>query len=74
MNLFMENDFKVLIVDKDKTINYDEQYLENIKVIDFNGAILSWNSWLAHSSHSNSYLLQQQLYERIIFNVLLKSA
>jgi hypothetical protein len=35
MNLFMENDFKVLIVDKDKTINYDEQYLENIKVIDF---------------------------------------
>lgn len=35
MNLFMENDLKVLIVDNNKVINYDEQYLENVKVIDF---------------------------------------
>ncbi|MDD4718311.1 MAG: hypothetical protein PHY00_00640 [Bacilli bacterium] len=35
MNIFMENNLKVIIVEKDKVINYDEQYLENIKVIDF---------------------------------------
>jgi retron-type reverse transcriptase len=57
---------------KKKIKNWNKKYLDDN--FDFNGAILSWNSWLAHSSHSNSYLLQQQLYERIIFNVLLKSA
>ncbi len=30
-------------------------------------AYASWNSWLAHSSHSNSYHLQKRIYDKILF-------
>lgn len=37
-----------------------------------NKVVLSWNSWLSHSSHSNSYKLRVKMYNKIMFNELLK--
>ncbi len=56
---------------KKKIKGWNKEFLKN-KML-FNKIVLSWNSWLAHSSHANSYKLQKKLYNRIIFKGFLKN-
>lgn len=36
-------------------------------VLDMHEALLSWNAWIAHSSHASCYHLQEELYNRLLF-------
>lgn len=44
---------------------WNHNYCKNVLSVD--DVVLSWNSWIAHSSHCNSYKLQQKMYNRILF-------
>lgn len=55
---------------KKKIRKWNKNYLNN--KLNIKDVILSWNSWLGHSSHSNSYNIIGKMYDKIIFKYKLR--
>ena len=44
---------------------WNKLYCEN--KLNINRVTLSWNSWISHSKHANSYYLRCKMYNRVKF-------